>query len=113
LWSAQRYARLYNWTTLLLVVAAYIASVGGSETRNLNSSANDFSVAGRTELLGISVFSLTLVRVVGGRFFPAQESRMPAWMELGARLGHWYDLFAANAGAGHGHSRCMVSKVTR
>jgi len=81
-------AQLLHWTTVLLVVAAYIASVGGSETR-IYSSANDFS-RGLHELLGISVFSLTLVRVCWRAIFPPPKSpEMPAWMELGARLGHW------------------------
>jgi cytochrome b561 len=81
-------AQLLHWTTVLLVIAAYIASVGGSETR-IYSSANDFS-RGLHELLGISVFALTLVRVCWRGIFPPPKSpEMPAWMELGARLGHW------------------------
>jgi cytochrome b561 len=81
-------AQLLHWTTVLLVVAAYIASVGGSETR-IYSSANDFS-RGLHELLGMSVFALTLVRVCWRAMFsPPKSADMPAWMELGATLGHW------------------------
>ena len=81
-------AQVLHWTTVLLVVVAYIASVGGSETR-IYSSANDFSRS-LHELLGISVFALTLVRVCWRAIFPPPRSReMSAWMELGARLGHW------------------------
>ena len=81
-------AQLFHWTTVLLVVLAYFASVGGSETR-IYSSANDFS-RGLHELLGMSVFALTLVRVCWRAVFPPPKSpSMPAWMELGARLGHW------------------------
>ena len=81
-------AQLLHWTTVLLVVVAYIASVGGSETR-IYSSANDFSRS-LHELLGMSVFALTLVRVTWRAIFPPpKSSEMPAWMELGARLGHW------------------------
>jgi cytochrome b561 len=81
-------AQLLHWTTVLLVVVAYIASVGGSETR-IYSSANDFSRS-LHELLGMSVFALTLVRVCWRAIFPPPTSpEMPAWMELGARLGHW------------------------
>ena len=81
-------AQILHWTTVLLVVVAYIASVGGSETR-IYSSANDFSRS-LHELLGISVFALTLVRVCWRAIFPPPKSpEMSAWMELGARLGHW------------------------
>src|SRR5690348_10741586 len=54
-------AQLFHWLTALLVVVAYIVSVGGPETR-VYSPANDFS-RGLHELLGISVFALTLMRV--------------------------------------------------
>ena len=81
-------AQLIHWTTVLLVVAAYIASVGGSETR-VYSSANDFS-RGLHELLGMSVFALTLARMCWRAIFPPPKSpEMPVWMALGARLGHW------------------------
>jgi cytochrome b561 len=81
-------AQLFHWVTALLVVAAYIVSVGGPETR-VYSPANDFSRA-LHELLGLSVFALTLVRVCWRRIFPPPKSPdMPEWMELGARLGHW------------------------
>jgi cytochrome b561 len=82
-------SQVLHWTTALLVVAAYITSVGGSETR-VYSSANDFS-RGLHELLGICVFALTLVRVCWRAIVPPPQSRdvMPLWMELGARLGHW------------------------
>jgi cytochrome b561 len=81
-------AQVLHWLTALLVVAAYIVSVGGSETR-VYSSVNDFS-RGLHELLGMSVFALTLVRVAWRAIFPPLKSpAMPAWIELGARLGHW------------------------
>ena len=81
-------AQFLHWTTALLVVVAYIVSVGGPETR-VYSSANDFS-RGLHELLGMSVFALTLLRMCWRAIFPPPKSpEMPAWMELGARLGHW------------------------
>lgn len=81
-------AQLFHWTTVLLVVVAYIASPGGPETR-VYSSANDLS-RGLHELLGLSVFALTLLRVCWRVIFsPPKSPEMPAWMELGARLGHW------------------------
>ena len=81
-------AQLLHWTTVLLVVVAYIASVGGLETR-IYSSVNDFS-RGLHELLGMSVFGLTLVRACWRTIFPSPTSpEMPAWMEIGAKLGQW------------------------
>jgi cytochrome b561 len=81
-------ARLFHWLTALLVIVAYIVSVGGSET-HVYSPANDFS-RGMHELLGMSVFTLTLMRVCWRSFFPPPKSpEMPAWLETGARLGHW------------------------
>ena len=81
-------ARLFHWLTALLVVVAYVVSVGGPETR-VYSPTNDFS-RGLHELLGISVFALTLARVFWRAVFPPPKSpEMPIWMELGARFGHW------------------------
>src|SRR3981081_3637996 len=81
-------AQVLHWLTALLVVVAYIVSVGGSETR-VYLSVNDFS-RGLHELFGMSVFALTLVRVCWRAIFsPPKSPDMPAWMELGARLGHW------------------------
>src|SRR6476620_2636778 len=81
-------AQVLHWLTVLLVILAYIVSVGGSETR-VYASVNDFS-RGLHELFGMSVFALTLVRVCWRAIIPAPKSLdMPAWMELGARLGHW------------------------
>lgn len=81
-------ARVFHWVTVVLVVAAYMMSVGGSETR-VYSSANDFDRS-LHELLGLSVFTLTLVRF-GWRAIvpPPKRPDLPAWMELAARLGHW------------------------
>src|SRR5260370_1774900 len=81
-------ARLFHWLTALLVVVAYIVSVGGPETR-VYSAVNDFS-RGSHELLGMSVFALTMTRVCWRTIFPSPKSpEMPAWMEVGAKLGQW------------------------
>jgi cytochrome b561 len=81
-------AQVLHWLTALLVVVAYIVSVGGSETR-VYLSVSDFS-RGLHELFGMSAFALTLVRVCWRAIFPPPKSPdMPAWMELGARLGRW------------------------
>jgi cytochrome b561 len=81
-------AMLLHWLTALLVVAAYITSVGGPETR-VYASVNDFSRE-LHELLGISIFTLTLARICWRAINPPPNSpKMPAWMEWGAKLGHW------------------------
>ena len=80
-------AQLLHWITVLLVVGAYIASVGGPETR-VYSSVNDSS-RGLHELFGLTVFALTLLRMCWRAMYPPPRGPdMPAWMELGARLGH-------------------------
>src|SRR5258706_16080463 len=82
--AVERYsatARLFHWLTALLVVVAYIVSVGGPETR-VYSAVNDFS-RGSHELLGMSVFALTLVRLCWRTIFPSPKSpEMPARMEV-------------------------------
>lgn len=81
-------AQLFHWLTALLVIVAYITSVGGSETR-VYAPANDFT-RGLHELLGLGVFALTLVRLSWRTIFPRPKSpEMPAWMERGAKLAHW------------------------
>ena len=81
-------ARLFHWLTALLVVVAYIVSVGGLETR-VYSALNDFS-RGSHELLGMSVFALTLGRLWWRTIFPSPKiPEMPTWMEIGAKLGQW------------------------
>src|SRR6266481_8470149 len=81
-------ARLFHWLAALLVVVAYIVSVGGPETR-VYSAVNDFG-RGSHELLGMSVFALTMARVCWRTIFSSPKSpEMPAWMAIGARLGQW------------------------
>lgn len=81
-------AQLLHWTTAFFVVAAYIVSVGGPETR-VYSPVNDFDRS-LHELIGLSVFALTLVRVCWRAFSsPPKSPGMPAWMELAAKLAHW------------------------
>jgi cytochrome b561 len=81
-------ARLFHWLTALLVVAAYVISVGGAETR-VYSPDNDFD-RGLHEVLGMSVLVLTLMRACWRAIFPPPKGpEMPVWMELGAKLGHW------------------------
>ena len=89
--AVERYSatvRLFHWLTALLVVVAYIVSIGGPEM-GVYSTVNDFS-RGSHELLGMSVFALTTARVCWWTIFPSPMSpAMPVWMEIGARLGQW------------------------
>lgn len=81
-------AQVIHWITALLVIAAYIVNPGGSEQR-IYAQANDFARS-LHELLGISIFVLTLIRMSWRAFSPPPKSpEMPVWMEVGARLGHW------------------------
>ena len=81
-------ARVFHWVTALLVVVAYIVSVGGREAR-VYSSANDFE-RGLHEVLGLTIFALTLARVCWRMIVPPpRRPELPAWMAFGARLGHW------------------------
>ena len=81
-------AQLFHWLTAALVIAAYLFSPGGTETR-IYAPANDFD-RGLHELLGLSIFVLTLLRVLWRALFPPPKGpEMPALMELGAKIGHW------------------------
>jgi len=81
-------ARCFHWATVLLVIIAYIVSVGAPEKR-VYSSADDFRRE-LHELLGLSVFVLTLVRMWWRAIFPPPNGpEMPIWMKLGARVSHW------------------------
>lgn len=89
--AVERYnstARCFHWLTVLLVASAYIVSVGGPETR-VYSPTNDFKRE-LHELLGLSVFALTLIRVCRRAIFPTPNGpEMPIWMKLGSKLSHW------------------------
>ena len=73
-----------HWLTVLLVVAAYVLAPGGSEER-VYSAARDFDRQVH-ELLGVSVFALTLARLLWRPFTrrPALPAGHP-WMNLAAK----------------------------
>jgi cytochrome b561 len=109
-------ARCFHWVTVLLVVIAYVVSVGGPETR-VYSAANDFRRE-LHELLGLCAFVLTLIRMGWRAIFPPPDGpQMPIWMKLGARVSHWmiYTLLvvvplAAILGAGlEGHPLTVLA----
>jgi cytochrome b561 len=74
-----------HWITAVLVVVAYIVSVGGPETR-VYSAAKDYDRS-LHELLGVIVLATTLIRLVWRAFNPAPKIRnVPRWMERSADL---------------------------
>jgi cytochrome b561 len=109
--AVERYsatARLFHWLTALLVVVAYIVSVSGPETR-VYSALNDFS-RGSHELLGMSVFALTLVRLCWRTIFPSPRARN-ASLDGGRRQARAIgSLCAARPGAGHNHCRRVARR---
>jgi cytochrome b561 len=76
-------ARGFHWLTAILVLAAFVLSVGGPETR-VFSEANQGALV-LHESLGVTVFALTALRM-GYRFWsrPPAAPPMPNWMHLAA-----------------------------
>ncbi len=69
----------FHWLTAVLVLAAFVVGPGGSEQR-VYSAANDFDRQIH-EVLGLTVFSLTLLRLVSRALAPApQWPSAPRWM---------------------------------
>ncbi len=81
-------SRGFHWVTALLVLVAFLVSVGGPESR-IYSQQNSFSL-GLHELLGLTVFILTALRLVARIFDPPPPAvEMPGWMHSLSRLVHW------------------------
>jgi cytochrome b561 len=78
----------FHWVTVILVVVAFLISVGGPESRvYAPQNSTDLSLH---ELLGFSVFALTCVRLVWRLFDPPPPPvEMPGWMHAASRLVHW------------------------
>jgi cytochrome b561 len=85
---SNRYSGLsmaFHWLTAALVLAAFLLGPGGSEQR-VYSAASDFD---RTlhEVLGLSVFALTLLRLAWRPFsHPPQLPAAHAWMNRAAKV---------------------------
>ncbi len=74
-------ARGFHWLTAVLVLAAFVLSVGGPQTR-VFSQANQSALT-LHESLGASVFVLTLLRLANRLWSPPPAAPpMPDWM-------HW------------------------
>jgi cytochrome b561 len=86
--SATRYsgvAQVLHWLTALLVVVAFIVSIGGPESR-VYSVAKDFD-RNLHEVLGTCVFVLTVVRLLWRVVDPPPVSKdIPEWMESTSSL---------------------------
>ena len=81
-------AQAFHWTTVVLVVAAYLLGEGGPESRVY--SATRASDLAWHETLGILVFVVVLVRLVWRLIDRVpEEPPMPVWMSLASRLVHW------------------------
>eukprot|EP01037_Dinobryon_pediforme_P015524 gene15524-15671_t len=81
-------ARLFHWLTAALVLAAFILSEGGPESR-VFSPANSSGLT-LHETLGFAVFCLTLARLFWRIFDTApQPVPMPKWMHLASSLAHF------------------------
>jgi cytochrome b561 len=81
-------AKLFHWSTVALVGAAYLTSSGGSEEQ-IYSAASDF--ARKThETLGLLLFALVLLRIFWRLFEPSPEAApMPDWMRYSANAAHF------------------------
>ena len=80
-------AQVFNWTTAILVVAAFVYGPGGSEQR-VYSVARTFDRE-LHETLGLCVFALTIVRVIWRSF----DTRLappdiPRWMDFTSKAVH-------------------------
>jgi len=78
-------AMALHWITAVLVLAAFIMGPGGSELK-VYSAARDFDREVH-EVLGLAVFTLTLLRLGWRAFIPAPPALpMAAWMERTSRV---------------------------
>jgi cytochrome b561 len=77
----------FHWLTAALVLAAFVMGPGGSE-QVVYSAARDFDRQVH-EVLGLSVFGLTLLRLAWHAFAPAPRVlAMPRWMKHLSKIVH-------------------------
>ena len=80
--------RSFHWVTAAFVLVAFLVSVGGPESR-VYSPQNSFSL-GLHELLGLTIFTLTVLRLVVRVVDPPPSAvEIPGWMHALSRLVHW------------------------
>jgi cytochrome b561 len=76
-------SRSFHWLTALLVVAAYILSVGGPEARVFADGNKGLLTL--HESLGLAIFVTTLLRLAHRRWArPTDPVAMPIWMHQAA-----------------------------
>lgn len=81
-------AQILHWLTAILVVTAFIYGPGGSEQR-VYSIAKDLDRQIH-ETLGISVLTMTLIRLVWRAFDTTpDDSALPAWMRFFSNIVQW------------------------
>jgi cytochrome b561 len=77
----------FHWLTVILVIAAYMLSPGGSEEQ-VYTAGRDFTRRAH-ETLGISILALTLLRVAWRSLDTSPEDApMPAVMRYAAKIVH-------------------------
>lgn len=78
------WARIFHWTTAILVLAAFILGPGGSESRVYDAS-RDFDRQ-LHETLGLTVLVLTVIRLAWRAFDIRPPSpEIPEWMRVTAK----------------------------
>jgi cytochrome b561 len=78
-------AMAFHWLTAALALAAFVMGPGGSE-KQVYSTARDFDRQIH-EVLGLSVFGLTLLRIAWQAFAPAPPAfSMPRWMKYLSKI---------------------------
>jgi cytochrome b561 len=81
-------AMAFHWLTALLVLAAFMLSPGGSEVR-VYAPERDFERA-LHELIGLSVFALTLLRLAWKTIAPSPTlPPIAPWMNAISKLVQW------------------------
>jgi len=89
--TRQRYgavAQALHWATAVMVVVAFVYGLGGSEFK-VYSAARD-GERQLHETLGITVFSLALLRLAWRAFdSPPEDPPMPPWMRVASSAVHW------------------------
>lgn len=83
-----RFAQTLHWATVVLVLVAFVISVGGPESR-VYSAVNDFDRS-LHELVGVAVFIITLLRLLWRHFDrPPTNPEMSRWMASASKIVQW------------------------